>query len=351
MVETRIRSSASHSIAESHALDQWRGFALLCVLLSHGFYFTNLVHGVGRIGVNLFFFISGILVFRSLSSIPQHAWLFIYKTFFWRRLRRLFPALFVYVILIGFLTCLIGDKKEMPPGSDWGTYLRSAPYALIFATNYFGGPQSLIHLWSISCEMQFYTIAPIFFLIGSCFGKRSLVFYLTVFFFLFFFPALIYVWKNKGPVFDARYHFMHAAWPMMAGFIAESGKAFLPKPIKMARPIYYASLGLGLCSFIFMAWGLGAKVLVILTGCFLIIPCYFSYLNGWMLEGAMGKSLNWLGKRTYSIYLWQEPFTICNFVSPMFHPLGAFISVFIGALFYLLFEKPFLSNSRRVSEH
>jgi peptidoglycan/LPS O-acetylase OafA/YrhL len=37
------------------------------VLISQGFYFTDRVNGLGRAVVNLFFFISGILVFRSLS--------------------------------------------------------------------------------------------------------------------------------------------------------------------------------------------------------------------------------------------------------------------------------------------
>src|ERR1035438_2389048 len=53
--------------AGSIALDQWRGLALVLVLISHGFFFTDRVNGIGRVGVNLFFFISGILVFRSLS--------------------------------------------------------------------------------------------------------------------------------------------------------------------------------------------------------------------------------------------------------------------------------------------
>jgi peptidoglycan/LPS O-acetylase OafA/YrhL len=42
----------------SIALDQWRGLALLMVLISHGFFFTDRVNGIGRVGVNLFFFIS-----------------------------------------------------------------------------------------------------------------------------------------------------------------------------------------------------------------------------------------------------------------------------------------------------
>ena len=52
----------------SIALDQWRGFALILVLFQHALFFTNRVSGLGRIGVNLFFFISGILVYRSLHK-------------------------------------------------------------------------------------------------------------------------------------------------------------------------------------------------------------------------------------------------------------------------------------------
>ena len=63
----RIAASSGGG-GNSTALDQWRGLALVFVLISHGFYFTGRVHGIGRVGVNLFFFISGVLVFRSLTS-------------------------------------------------------------------------------------------------------------------------------------------------------------------------------------------------------------------------------------------------------------------------------------------
>ena len=63
-----LESASSGSLGNSVALDQWRGLALVFVLVSHGFYFTERVHGIGRVGVNLFFFISGVLVFRSLAK-------------------------------------------------------------------------------------------------------------------------------------------------------------------------------------------------------------------------------------------------------------------------------------------
>ena len=81
----------------SIALDQWRGLALVLVLISHGFFLTNRVNGIGRVGVNLFFFISGILIFRSLSrSRAATAWERT-RSYWWRRLRRLYPALLAAV--------------------------------------------------------------------------------------------------------------------------------------------------------------------------------------------------------------------------------------------------------------
>src|SRR4051812_6754778 len=86
--------------ANSAALDQWRGLALVFVLISHGLFFTNKVHGIGRVGVNLFFFISGILVFRSLSRERGATWWDSARHFWRRRVRRLYPALLAYVVLM-----------------------------------------------------------------------------------------------------------------------------------------------------------------------------------------------------------------------------------------------------------
>ena len=83
----------------SIALDQWRGFALILVLFQHALFFTNRVNGLGRIGVNLFFFISGILVYRSLhkEEAVKSGWQ-LARSFWWRRFRRLYPALIAYVL-------------------------------------------------------------------------------------------------------------------------------------------------------------------------------------------------------------------------------------------------------------
>jgi len=52
-------------------LDQWRGWALIFVLVNHGLKWTGAVEGLGRAGVNIFFVISGILTALSLDSLRK----------------------------------------------------------------------------------------------------------------------------------------------------------------------------------------------------------------------------------------------------------------------------------------
>ena len=84
--------------ARAAALDQWRGLALVLVLIAHAFHETHLVDGLGRVGVNLFFLISGILVFRSLSRASLRGDRAIVVSFWRRRLRRLYPAMLAFAI-------------------------------------------------------------------------------------------------------------------------------------------------------------------------------------------------------------------------------------------------------------
>jgi peptidoglycan/LPS O-acetylase OafA/YrhL len=312
-------------MAQSVALDQWRGVALLLVLVSHGFYFTDRVHGVGRVGVNLFFFISGLLVHRSLSRNDDAA------AFWWRRFKRLYPALAVFLLVMLPVTWLFDDLSG---------YRRALPSALLFFTDYLDAPpRSLGHLWSIACEFQFYAVAPLVFLVG----RRRPSVWLGVLAALLLVGALEPILDPTGA---AKYHFEFAAWPLMLGFCCEHWKgrlAGLPGTVAVSR-VALALLG---ASLVAMAFGLETRNLVIAGGSLALIPCFLSYLGGTEVDGASGRALTWLGRRTYSIYLWQQPLTICNYLPAVLHPLGAVASTLVGGLSYRWLERPFLSSRRR----
>jgi peptidoglycan/LPS O-acetylase OafA/YrhL len=352
-----VTGSSIASVAESEheqdrlgsiALDQWRGLALVLVLISHGFFFTDRVNGIGRVGVNLFFFISGILVFRSLSRSRAATAGERTRSYWWRRLRRLYPALLAYVLLMLPLAWLLQHRPNLPPASDFGSYLKTMPLALTATINYSGSASwSLGHLWSVACEMQFYLLAPLIFIAGGATGRRrNLVFGL-----------LLVVMAGLGLaqpfVGSGKYHFEFAVWPMMLGFVCEHKRDWFRR-ISKTSATWIIWLGSGICYLSFWAepFGLEMKSLVVASGAFLLPPCLMAYLFGRPMPGIAepgitGRWLRWLGERTYSIYLWQQPFTICNYLPNALQPVGALVSVAVGGLWFHLFEQPFLSTSRR----
>ena len=329
--------------AGSIALDQWRGLALVLVLISHGFYFTDRVSGLGRVGVNLFFFISGILVFRSLSRTRAATAWERTRWYWWRRLRRLYPALIAYVLAMLPLAWLLQHRPNLPPDSDFATYLKTMPLAFTASINYFGNvPWSLGHLWSVACEMQFYLLAPLIFIAGGATERQRDL----------FFGILLVVLVGLGVaqpfVGGGKFHFESAVWPMMLGFFCEHKRDWFRRiPGFLVALIFWLGIGAGGLSLLLTLFGLEMKLAVVATGALLLAPCLMAYLFGRPLPGIAGRWLKWLGERTYSIYLWQEPFTICNFLPNLLQPAGALVSVAIGGVWFHCFERPFLSSSRR----
>ena len=149
-------------------IDGLRSVAVIPVILFHAGFLS--FHGIplapgGFVGVDIFFVISGFLISGVIySEISGNSYSVF--SFYARRIRRVFPALFLV-----YVTCLI-----------WGTFrgvfsdieeIRNATIASVFFTSniYFSAHAGyfdsaiqndpLLHTWSLSIEEQFYIILPI----------------------------------------------------------------------------------------------------------------------------------------------------------------------------------------------
>lgn len=323
----------------SVVLDQWRGLALLIVLGAHAFDWTGRPGGLARIGVNLFFFISGLLVYRSLAPGPNGmAWT--WASAFWRRrLRRLFPALLAYVAFMIPVVFLLEGPDELQHH-----YLRGAPYVLTFTSNSQSWmPMSLYHLWSLSCELQFYFIAPLLLLAGGSRGIQRLLVWgalLCLAVALGIHPAVSDLSRKN--------EFAFAVWPLFLGFVAEAVKERLPviSPFlaKIAAAISLAGLAV---AAVLLVGKYSSRSLGFVFGTALLPACFCCYRSGLVLGFRAGRFLTWVGKRTYSIYLWQEPLTLCNYLPGLVQPIAALAAIPVGALSYRWLEKPFLSTLHR----
>jgi peptidoglycan/LPS O-acetylase OafA/YrhL len=183
--------------------------------------------------------------------------------------------------------------------------------------------------------MQFYALAPVLLLLG---GRTRL--------------ALLAILVSLGlsaPLLDPagldKYHFEFAVWPMMLGFCCERWRTSLGW---LARGgIGWAAVGVAAAALLLMPLGIQAKQLVIAGGSLAIVACFSGYLSGRCVPGPTGGTLAWLGQRTYSIYLWQQPLTICGYLPAVLHPVGAAASALVGAVSFRWLERPLLSSGRR----
>ena len=337
----------------SIALDQWRGLALVLVLISHGFYFTDRVNGIGRVGVNLFFFISGVLVFRSLSRTRAATGWERTRAFWWRRFRRLYPAMITYALAMLPVAWWMQHRPGQVGPTDIEAYLKSLPVVMLYGTNYVSGtaPMALRHLWSLACEMQFYFLAPFLYWLGGQTDRRRRAVFGPVLALLMLLGAaqpFIYRWH---PNFW-QYNFEFTSWPMMLGFCCEYQRpAFQRISPVLVTWIFRSCVAICAVTLPVTIFYREMKLAVIATGALLLGPCLLAYLFGRPIPGAPGRAMKWLGERTYSIYLWQQPFTLCNYLPNLWHPAGAAIAVAVGNGWFRLFERPFLSAGRRRDGH
>lgn len=155
-------------------IDGLRAIAVLAVFFFH--LFPPLLPG-GFLGVDVFFVISGYLITGIILRENQEG-IFSFRHFYARRIKRIFPALFVLLIL----SSLIAVFLLVP--ETYKNFMISARYASAQCANFFfarkvgyfeGNPlsQPLLHTWSLGVEEQFYLFWPL--LIFACFwwGNRQ----------------------------------------------------------------------------------------------------------------------------------------------------------------------------------
>jgi peptidoglycan/LPS O-acetylase OafA/YrhL len=134
------------------ALDGLRGIAILLVVVFH-----HGLLGVGWVGVQLFFVLSGYLITKNLvhdKGLPTAAF---FGRFYRRRTLRIFPVYFAYLALLAIGYARYGTPAEL---RTYWPNLVSYTYNLTHlrpdwtASLWFG------HFWSLCVEEQFYLFWP-----------------------------------------------------------------------------------------------------------------------------------------------------------------------------------------------
>lgn len=144
------------------ALDGLRTLAVVAVVLYH----LNLTWAQGGLlGVTVFFVLSGYLITRLLINEVSKTGRIDLKSFWIRRIRRLFPAV-VTVVVVTCALCTIFNhvmltkmRPDILPSllffNNWWQIAQDVSYF-----NALGDPSPLTHFWSLAIEEQFYLVWP-----------------------------------------------------------------------------------------------------------------------------------------------------------------------------------------------
>jgi len=181
-------------------IDGLRALAVIAVIFYHVGY--KWIPG-GFIGVDVFFVISGYLITKNIVfDVEQKR--FSFFDFYVRRARRLFPALFVMMLV----TIIFAYQLFSPV--DLARFGQSLLYANMSLSNFFfmseagyfdagSDMKPLLHTWSLSVEEQFYLIWP-FVLVGLLWfrNKRYLLIFLLLSTIISVYASFVVTEKNPS---------------------------------------------------------------------------------------------------------------------------------------------------------
>jgi peptidoglycan/LPS O-acetylase OafA/YrhL len=358
-----MAETLSSSAAGAHAtrgridvLDGLRAISIALVLLGHGaeacpegplhrvlsFAGSRLAH----LGVSIFFVLSGYLITRLLIVERKRSSTISLRAFYARRVLRIFPALYVYCFVL-FLLVLAGRIAIAPS---------SFVAALTFTWNYgLGGREWWLgHCWSLAVEEQFYLCWPLLLaLSGPRRAKQVALGVIAIEPFLrtatyFVFPAqrpligdmghtridtilfgCVLALLEEEPAVVARLR-KHADWKALAAVAALFLSGLL---MGRFRGLWLMPLGHTVEGF---------SIALIISWAVCAAPANPA------VQVLCAKPVTWLGRISYSLYLWQQLFLAREGWRPIPFPWTIIAAIAAAAASYYLVEQPILRMRGRL---
>ena len=322
-------------------IDGLRALSILAVLAFHYGVFSNFSKS-GFIGVDIFFTISGFLITQIiLTNSGQTEWI---RRFYWRRIRRIFPAL-IFVLLAtivaGALIMLPYEFKKLGIELIGGSTF-SSNFVYLQQLGYFDNSaiqKPLLHLWSLGIEEQFYIFWPLLIWLMSRFqiNKKFVLILLT----LVSLSFCIYISNRNLSL--AFYSPFARAWQLAAGGLAAI--YYLDKNVKKFSFMGFIGLMLVFSSFFVIDgsnnWPGFLTILPTLGTLLMLLDDSPKSLKNRLLSL---RPLVFLGKISFPLYLWHWPilsfFSLTQEVDGFDRMLLLFLSFFLAVITYLFVEKP-----------
>lgn len=342
-----------------------RGLAVLAVVLFHAF---ESHFPLGYLGVDVFFVISGFVVTPLILRIfsdpingKKGVRSLSLSSFYKRRFYRLAPAMLFMLCTTSIFVLLFVSP------TSFKIFGQQAVYSILALGNYgayklngdyftnSGNP--LIHSWSLSVEEQIYVFLPLItLLLLKLTGYRNITKTIKIAFCVFTclslavfsFPPVFETISETLGIFDLNafsfYSPLHRTWQFTLGgigYFLTEGQAFRIKHSGINQ-----FLILFLIVLLFASLPLSQRGSSVIASFLTLVILCFQSLDSFQVK--LMQPFEWLGDRSYSIYLFHMPITFIVYFSPYLanRSLGTFrgflaiiLSILFGSISYSKVEK------------
>jgi peptidoglycan/LPS O-acetylase OafA/YrhL len=340
-------------------IDGLRGIAILLVVLSHAGLESIIP---GKLGVTLFFFISGYLITSLLVEEKEKTGHIQLPHFYLRRFFRLYPALLLMIVVSCAAALWLGCSLNM---HDIGG-------ALLYYSNYyigwFRGPvpdcsRILDILWSLSVEEHFYLLYP--FLFSLCMHRivpTQLIRLILVLLCLCL-AALLFRWQiyisipGKEDIAGRIYFSSHTRmdsilWGCLCALTGKYGGAFFQ--FIQQKAVWFIGCMLIISSLIIPSF-LYKQLFQFTTqgiGLFLVLPFIQTNSQALLVKPLSHHWLIFIGKISYSLYLFH--WVAAKISSQLFPSYGLYwqlcfwpMVIILTLSSYYLVEQPFVALRKK----
>ncbi|RPG33971.1 MAG: acyltransferase [Muricauda sp. TMED12] len=325
-------------------IDGLRAISILLVIFFH--YGFSAFPG-GYIGVDVFFVISGYLIY-GITTESQKNSNFSAATFLLRRFRRLAPAYYTTLIACLFASYLVLSPPHFERFS--GAYIYSlfglTNVFLFGETGYFDTSvafKPLVHLWSLSVEIQFYILFALVLLITTKSTKTPYLLLLTL---ISFAIALVLHSSNYDYYFTASrlYEFaIGGAAYRCRDWFGKQSQAFNSSAFLIGLVLIFLAATTFTEDTPFPSY----HALIPCTGAGLVIA---SHPSGWLTTPLSWNVSVGLGKISYGLYLVHWPvWVFSNYVliaeiTTLLKLVMIAASILLAWIIYRAIENPFQKN-------
>ncbi|MDB4394165.1 acyltransferase, partial [Rhodopirellula sp.] len=331
-------------------IDGLRTLAVVPVVMFH----MGLGFPGGFVGVDVFFVISGFLITGIIRRGIENE-TFSLAEFWERRIRRIFPALFVVVaatLAVGYWLLLPDELEELGKSSVAQALLLANVY-FWRDTSYFAGPaefKPLLQTWSLAVEEQFYLFFPLALCFLKRLGRKQLFALLTAVALISFVGSVYGAFFHTGATF---FLLPTRAWELLIGCIL----AVFPWQCKSAPRRDSAIATLGMLAIVLPVFlydsknpfpGLAAAPPVLGTAAIIFATANTPRI--WLCKVLSVRPFVFIGLISYSLYLWHWPVIV--YTRMYFDHFGwkqivfaSVVSIVLAIFSWRLIETPFRRNT------